>query len=288
MDTSPATHADVRIPDIVHFVFGLREQVEPFHPLHYAAVRSAIDVLAPERVVMHVHHLPYGIYWDLLRPQVELRRIEPLAEVEAIEVEDAVRLYRYAHHADVVRLDALLAEGGIYSDIDVLWVRPLPASLRSTSCVLGGEPHAELDAAGRPILSLTNAVIAAEPGAPFLRRWRDRIVAEMDGTWSNHSCRLAKRLADAHPTEVTVLPEDAFSYPGHSRATLARVLEGDHDLASLPPDVLALHVCAHLWWEEERVEFSDVCAADLDEQALRRGTTVLARAAALHLPDRWW
>ena len=52
-----------RIPRTAHFVFGLRPQVEPFHLVHYLAIASCAAVVAPERIVVHCHELPYGFYW---------------------------------------------------------------------------------------------------------------------------------------------------------------------------------------------------------------------------------
>ena len=110
-----------RIPRTAHFVFGLRPQVEPFHLVHYLAIASCAEVVGPERIVVHCHELPYGFYWDLARPLVELQRIEPVASVVDFPYDDpVVRHYSYAHQADVVRLDALAAHGGIYADIDTL------------------------------------------------------------------------------------------------------------------------------------------------------------------------
>jgi len=37
-----------KISNIVHFVFGLREQWEPFHLMYYLAIESARQVLKPE------------------------------------------------------------------------------------------------------------------------------------------------------------------------------------------------------------------------------------------------
>ena len=44
----------------------------------------------------------------------------------------SMRRYRYAHAADFLRLDVLIAEGGVYADIDTLFVSRLPrAALRA-------------------------------------------------------------------------------------------------------------------------------------------------------------
>ena len=35
------------VPRLAHFVFGLLEQTEPFHPMHYLALESCRRVLQP-------------------------------------------------------------------------------------------------------------------------------------------------------------------------------------------------------------------------------------------------
>ncbi|HLH29497.1 MAG TPA: glycosyltransferase, partial [Acidimicrobiales bacterium] len=178
----------------MHFVFGLEPQDAPFHLLHYLAIASCQRVLEPDEIRLHVHHLPYGIYWDLARPLVRLERIEPVAGVDAATPEE-LRPWIYARHADVVRLDVLDRHGGLYADIDTLFHAPVPAELWERPAVIGREDPVQYPDAPEPEPSVTNALVMARPGAPFIREWRERILGAMDGSWSGHSCRLATRLA---------------------------------------------------------------------------------------------
>ena len=47
---------------------------------------------------------------------------------------------RYAHHSDFVRLDALLARGGVHADIDTIFVRPSPDDLLAQPFMIAREP----------------------------------------------------------------------------------------------------------------------------------------------------
>src|SRR5689334_2396452 len=117
--------ASRRIPRTAHFVYKLRPQDEPFHVVHYLAIASCRAVLEPDEIHMHCDELPYGFYWDLARPLVTLHRIEPVAAVTDFAYEDpVVARYSYAHQADFVRLDVLAKHGGLYADIDTLFVAP--------------------------------------------------------------------------------------------------------------------------------------------------------------------
>jgi hypothetical protein len=275
-----------RIPRTAHFVFGLRPQVEPFHLVHYLAIASCAAVVAPERIVVHCHELPYGFYWDLARPLVELQRIDPVASVVDFPYDDAVvRHYSYAHQADVVRLDALAEHGGIYADIDTLFVAPAPAELWDASVVIGREADVFDPRTEQSRSSLSNALIMAEPGAPFVTRWRAQIEDALDGSWSAHSCFLADDLARAHPDEVRVEPERTFhAFPPTPDGLRRLLVERETDLDG----IVSIHLAAHLWWEETRRDFCPVHAQQIDEAWIRAGTTTYALAAQPFLPDHGW
>jgi hypothetical protein len=272
-----------RIPCTAHFVFGLRPQVEPFHLVHYLAIASCAAVVAPDRIVVHCNELPYGLYWDLARPLVELQRVDPVAAVVDFPYEDpVVRHYSYAHQADVVRLDALLAHGGLYADIDTLFVAPPPAELWNAPAVIGREDDVFDVRTGTSRSSLSNALVMAEPDAAYVRRWRDDIEGALDGTWSSHSCFLADDLARAHPDEVRVEPERTFhAFPPTPDGLRRLLVERETDLEG----IVSIHLAAHLWWEETRRDFSAVHAQQIDEAWIRAGSSTYALAAQRFLPE---
>lgn len=270
------------IPRLAHFVFGLRPQEEPFHLLHYLAIESCRRVVQPDHIILHVGELPYGIYWDLVRPMVELERIEKVPGLDARRVDDDVEPYRYAHHADVVRLDVLRRHGGLYADIDTLFHAPLADELWEHEAVIGRE--APVAYGGTSEASMSNALVLAAPGAWFVETWRDRIIDAMDGSWSGHSCRLAARLALERPEVVHVAPQQAFSPYAHTREGMRALLE----LPLVPDDLVgtsSVHLCAHLWWDRARRDFSNVCAADITEAHVRTADTPLAQLARPFLPE---
>lgn len=201
-----------RIPRIVHFVFGLAPQIEPFHLAHYLAIESCRRVVRPDRILFHHRHEPYGSWWELARRHVELARVDEAHEVREAAYEDGLvpERYRYAHHADFVRLDALIAEGGIYADIDTLFLRPFPDELLTRRFVIGRERHFPDERTGELRPSLCNALMAAEPGSAFARAWRDEMATSLNGTWNNHSGFLAAELARRLPAEVHVEPPETF------------------------------------------------------------------------------
>ena len=302
----PQSEPSSRIPRIVHFVYGLAPQVEPFHLVHYLALESCRRIVRPERILFHYRNEPYGSWWELARPHLELVRVGEVGEMIGATYDERLvpERYRYAHHADFVRLDALIAHGGIYADVDTLFLRPFPEALLEKPFVIGRESSFPDELTGEPRPSLCNALMAAEPGSPFARAWREEMATSLNGTWNNHSGFLAAELAHRLPAEVHVEPAETFFRFGASPEGIEALFRGcERELVG----TVSLHLWQHLWWEADRRDFSDVHARLLTSRRIRSEETtynVLARDlipvrerereaallgrvryAAIHLPD---
>jgi glycosyltransferase involved in cell wall biosynthesis len=284
------------IPRIAHFVFGLERQREPFHFLHYASIESCRRVLAPEAIFFHHKHLPWGEWWERIRPHVTLVEVDEVPEVLTADYSagNVPRRYRYAHHADFLRLDALIERGGVYADIDTLFVRPFPDELFAPPFVIGREPDVRDEQTGKRRPSLCNALLMAEPDAAFARAWRERMAAALNGTWSNHSGFLPLELSQSMPSAVRVEPQRTFFAFGPNRTGLSQLLEERH---AVPAEALSVHLSAHLWWERWRRDFTWVHGGWCKPSSIERARTTLADIARPYLPgdetpsagpsDRW-
>ncbi|MGH2956739.1 MAG: glycosyltransferase [Solirubrobacterales bacterium] len=275
---APAT----RIPRIFHFIFGLGRRRPRFHLVHYLCLRSCIEVNDPDAVVVHYHREPRGRYWELIRPEISTARIEPVPFVSGFRYGGGgASRYRYAHHSDFRRLEILHGDGGVYADIDTLFVNPLPSELFEKSFVIGREPDITRFPTDGVAPSLCNALLMAEPGARFARLWLDQIEASFDGTWSAHSTLLPERLSREHEALVHIEPQRSFFKHAWTPDGIRTLLEGcDADLEG----VLSMHLWAHLWWSRWRRDFTRFHAGMLDEDYIRRGETTYARAARRFLP----
>lgn len=283
------------IPNVFHFVFGLRPQTEPFHLVHYLCLESCRQVMTPERMWFHYQHEPHGPYWDRIQPHLTLNRICPVPAVTALRYENAAvgRRYAYAHHADFIRLEQLLEHGGVYADMDTAFVNPIPTALREHDFVLGREDPVRDERTGEVRPSLCNAFIMARPGAEFGRRWLEAMPAALDGArWSNHSCGLASELADRHPALIHVEPPRTFYKHMWTRDGLRTLLEEvDRDFEG----VVSMHLWAHLWWSRWRRDFSPWHAGRITEAHVRTVDTTYNIAARPFLPPpgvvprpAWW
>lgn len=273
-----------RVPRIAHFVFGFREQLEPFQLLHYLAIESCRRILQPERIYLHYHHLPFGVFWDEIRPHLTLARVDLVQEVLEARYDERLvpEEYRYAHHADFVRLDALVEHGGVYVDMDTIFVRPLPDALYGEKFVIGREPAVVDEITGKARPSMCNALMMAEPESVFARTWRARMAAAINGTWSNHSGFLAQTLSEELPDEVRVEPEESFFAVPCTPAGLAALLEhGPLDLSRS----YSVHLWEHLWWSIDRMDFSPRHSREMSVANLQTSRSPLAELVRQYLPN---
>jgi hypothetical protein len=278
--TVPATSP---IPNQFHFVFGLREQTEPFHLVYYLCLASCLQVNRPEAVFFYYHHEPYGRYWDLVKDRLRLVRVEPAPVVARHRYRDRyVARFRYAHHSDFIRLEQVVRHGGIYADIDTIFVRPFPPELHDHAFVLGCEDDVWDESLGARRPSLCNAVIMSRPGAEFGRRWLAAMEAAFDGSWSAHSTGLPFRLSQDHPRLIHVEPSRTFYKHMWTPAGLRMLLE-DCDPDS--DGVVSMHLWAHLWWDRRRRDFSRFHAGRLTEDYIRTVDTTYTLAARPYLPE---
>jgi len=266
-----------------HFIFGLREQTEPFHVLHYLCLASCLAVNRPDAIHFHFRHEPSGPWWERIRPQLNLRpAVARVAGFAAQRYADSAegRLIEklglgYAHEADFLRLEVLLAHGGCYADMDTLFVNRYPDAWFDEEFAIGEENAVPRGGEiTRP--SLCNAVLFARPGARFAAMWHERMPQAFDGTWSRHSCEEAARLGQQAPETLRVLPSVYFYRYGFSPAGIRTLLE-EADRAHA--DTYSVHLWAHLWWDAARTDFSDVHAAQIDEAWISTHDCTLARLA---------
>jgi Glycosyltransferase sugar-binding region containing DXD motif len=276
------------LPREFHFVFGLRPQTEPLHLVHWLCLESCRLVQQPHAIHLHCRHLPYGAWWERIAPHLTLHRLDgaaagfaPARYAESDEGRFiAAAGFDYAHEADFWRLAILAEHGGVYADMDTLFVARYPDRWFAHDCVLGEEAPV-VDARGMLRPSLCNAVILARPRAAFLTRWIAEAAESFDGTWSNHSCQAAARLWGRHAGELHVLPRAAFYRAPATGAGLAALFaQADDDLRG----VHSLHLWAHLWWSTARRDFTAFHAGLVTPQWVRTAEVTYARLARRFLP----
>ncbi|TIH15830.1 hypothetical protein D0S45_09615 [Marinifilum sp. JC120] len=224
------------IPKIFHFVFGFKEQTEPLHLAHALAVLSCARVNRPQRIFFHYYHEPFGVYWDLIKPLVKLVKVEPPKEIFGIPIK------HYAHQADIVRLNALLEIGGVYADMDTIFVNPLPEELFEKPFVMGRQGE----------MGLCNAFMMSTRQSRFAKRWMDGHAGAFKGgnpgtpEWDNHSVFFPGQLAKTIPADIHIEPQTSFFKHLFNKFGLKALYEdNDTDLGK----VYSLHLWENIAWD---------------------------------------
>lgn len=199
------------IPNKIHFIYGLTSDFGdmPFGIIHYLAIRSAHEVNQPVDIFFHCKHVPDTVWWHRAKPFVVVRHVDPPKQIFRNP------LYSYAHKADVLRLEILMREGGIYLDIDTICVKPF-TPLLNHSMVLGIEEKKD-----GSIKGLGNSVMLAEKTSKFLQIWY-AYYHVFRGTelgkpfWAEHSVALPYSLSmqGMLADHIHIEPATSFLTPG--------------------------------------------------------------------------
>ena len=220
------------IPRKIHFVYvsSPADGGLDFSFCYWVAVRSAIKSNPGYEVHLWYEHEPASAYWDDLKKEIILHQIKAPESIFGNPVP------HYAHKADIVRLQVLLEEGGIYLDLDTLTVRGFDPLLQH-KVVMSIAKNA-----GRAF-GLGNAVIMSEPSSAFLTRWYEsyktfRSVGH-DQYYDEHGAGHSFRLSQELPDDITVLGDNAFLTPDMTPQGLTRLFLVDGEY----PDAF----CHHLW-----------------------------------------
>lgn len=266
------------IPNRFHFIFGLKPQTEPFHIAHFLCLESCIQVNEPDQIDFYYHHEPQGPWWDRVKPKLSLHRIEResfVTEHPSYFTHQEGQFIKgwnldYAHQSDFIRLRLLIEHGGIYADMDTLFVSRLPRSHFEREFVIGEEEPVTSVKGREPHESLCNAFLMSAPQAQFATSWLESMYRVFDGTWSRHSCAEAARQRRIAPDTVHVAPKkNHYKHPCTPLGvhTLFEGLDTDVD------GVFSMHLWAHMWWSPLRTDFSSFHAGMLTEDYIRKVDT---------------
>jgi 2-polyprenyl-3-methyl-5-hydroxy-6-metoxy-1,4-benzoquinol methylase len=229
------------IPKKLHFITGLKEDFggKPFVFAHYMAVRSALSVNPGFRAYVYFQYEPSGPYWDLIKPDVECVRVEAPHEIFGNKLD------HFAHKTDVLRLQILLREGGVYMDFDTLCQKSFEP-LFGDRVVMGMESHKtgiEQLAQGSGF-GLCNALIIAPPNARFLEIWLDSFRKFDQSNWAHHAVFMPQLLSREHPDLVQIEPPERFFWPSWHGQGIQSLFAEAHDF----PEAVSMHLWESLSW----------------------------------------
>jgi len=224
---SRAGRLSSRIPNRIFTFFNLGtkdEPIETFYFWQYLCLHSMQKINNPDNLTLLGRVEPVGEWWERARPFVKFEFIEPVTSIFGCP------LPRRTYRADVMRLQRLIEQGGIYFDMDTICIKPI-TSLLNHQAIMGREFSN----------GLCNAVILSLPKNPFLREWLEEFHSFKSGLshavftpWTvSRRAYLAKYL--------TILPRTTFFDPFWD----AKGIELMHDRNTIFPEAYS----HHLWYQ---------------------------------------
>lgn len=198
-----------QVPHTVHFILiaekGRQAELEFYQ---YLAIKAALLRMKPEFVKVHSYSLnETNAWWQLIKHAVDLVIHVPR---QTHRTDDGrMHKLRLSHQTDILRLQILYQEGGIYLDTDVYALQPFSPLLQSPKDLLMGHEGGNRSGIG-------NAVIVAKPVSPFIARWLAAYSESFDNRpqmWNHHSVKVPAELAVQYPKEICKLSPSTFFWP---------------------------------------------------------------------------
>ncbi|KAK5800831.1 hypothetical protein VI817_003043 [Penicillium citrinum] len=259
------------IPKIVHFIWLDNPEL---NFMTYLTIRSAIVSIRPERINLHYTSLNETNPWFLeLRDHLYLVPHD-LEKEYPKQLEEKWGTKRIS---DILRLDTIDKEGGIYLDMDVIALRPFDNLLNSKTDAVLGHQGADRNA-------VSNAIIVGRRGSKFIKRWRASYGNFSSNEEDYYAIVLPKKLSLDHPSDICVLSPVAFFWPTWTE----RHIKYMHQRLSKPE---AKEFAKVVMWHNGRLRQNQLAyhgwsqaassqLSELDEESIKRDETrfnILAR-----------
>tara|TARA_Y100000817_G_scaffold308744_1_gene296916 strand:- start:622 stop:1470 length:849 start_codon:yes stop_codon:yes gene_type:complete len=212
------------IPNIIHFIFGLKKQTEEFLFPYYLSVLSASKVNSPDRIYFYYHYEPYGKWWKKLKkiPNIILEKVDLPTHF------GKKKILHFAHLADKIRMDVLYEKGGIYMDIDTISYKPYKHLLNQDT-VLAYEHKPN---------TICNAVMMTKPYSRFFRQWTAGYESKFNPQgWGEASIYFPAEIHKMYPGLALVLPPETFFRPYANEGN--KIFIDDYEI---PDNLITLHL----------------------------------------------
>ena len=227
-----------KIPNILHFIYGFKEQMEEFELYRYIALKSAFEVNKPDKIYFYYYYEPFGYWWNKAKEFLTLEKVELPNEIYGN------KLYHYAHKADIVRLKKLIERGGIYLDIDTICLKSFKDLLKY-DFIMGEQSNCD----NTTVYGLCNAIILSKPNSLFANKWLDSYKTfrskGRDQYWDEHSVLKPLELSKIYKEDIIILNSNIFFYP--LWYSIDKILFSENIDIEEYKKIIENNYCIHLW-----------------------------------------
>ena len=200
------------IPNIIHYIYGLKEpneKNEDFNFVYFISIYSNYVINKPQAIFFHYQYEPNGFWWNQAKKYLTLNYINTTNLYWGNK-----KIIKYAHKADKIRLEILYKYGGIYMDIDTINVQSYSHLLKN-DLVMGIQEFQNNSAL------LCNALIFAKKESIFIKKWMESYEEHFDPNgWCEASVHLPYKIyleyKDLYDfSNILFLPETSFYTPSY-------------------------------------------------------------------------
>lgn len=214
------------IPKKIHFIYF---NTSGLNLIHYIAVKSAAIMNPGFEVNFYYTEESNNPYFEKIKKYAKAVLAKPKDEIFGN------KLKKWAHKADVLRLEILNTDGGIYLDIDTITLKSYEPLLNNRFVMGQEKNHSK-------ILGLCNAVMMSEKNSRFSKAWYYRYDTFNNKKWNEHSVKLPLALSKdvMLRDEITVVPNTFFFNPSWNDAGLEKLFVKNNEYPE--------SYCYHLWY----------------------------------------
>lgn len=177
--------------DVVHFIYPKWPNTRPLSFVNYVSVRLAAQIQKPKEIKFWIEDQPdNNEWWDAIKPLVTIVHRPMPREFGGTKIEWP------QYSSDVLRLQILQEEGGIYLDTDMLMLKQVYRPILVPPDAHDWFWSCEEPSATGSAQSMCNAFMQSTPQHPFLQAWLNAIPDAMQSsTWAEGGVVLPYKLS---------------------------------------------------------------------------------------------
>lgn len=185
--------------EINYILYGLDNNYNPkpfnFTYSHYLNILSAKVYNPDYKINLHCQFEPDSVFFKQAK---ELSNIIPINNIKY-----NIKFKHKEHIGDMLRLETLNRQGGIYLDLDVVCIKSFDILLNFKT-VMG------LEYGNGKLVGMCNAVIMSVDNSKFLNDWLNEYKTAYKGEWSYNSVVVPYMLASTGKYNISVQPQSSF------------------------------------------------------------------------------
>ena len=236
------------IPKKINYIFGLRENFcwKPFQYFHYLNILSAKILNPTYEFTLYYYYKPDSEYFEKLSEFCKLIKLDNIPdEISGRKIEHG------EHICDLLRIELIYREGGIYLDSDTICIKPFD-DLLNNKFVMGLE-WSNNEREKDEIIGLCNAVVMGEQHNEFCKIWINEFYNDYQPEWNYNCVKMPYTLSQKYSDLINVQPRNSFFKYSWDKSGFADLYENNSDVS----DCYVLHLWESCYYNDLKLYDKD-------------------------------